>query len=182
MKDMKKYNIIYADPPWTYADMKWRDPSMWWISYPTMSLQEIKCLPIHNISEKDCWLFLWATMPLLKEALEVWESWWFRYITCAFTWVKKNPKWEWIYSWLWHWTNWNAELCLFFKKWSPSRHAKNVKQICLAPRWKHSAKPSEIRDRIVSLMWDLPRVELFARDKVEWWDSWWNEIESDIIF
>ena len=172
----KKYSIIYADPPWTYNDMKGNDPKMGGITYPTMSLEELKAMPIADIAEKDCALFLWATMPLLKEALEVIEAWGFRYITCGFTWVKQNPLGEGIYSGLGHWTNGNAELCLFAKRGAPKRQAKNVKQIVLAPRGRHSAKPAEVRDRIVALIGDLPRVELFARETADGWESWGNQV------
>lgn len=173
----KKYNIIYADPPWTYADMKGRDPKMGGISYPTMSLDEIKALPVADIADKDCALFMWATMPLLREGLEVIEAWGFKYTTCAFTWVKQNPSGEGIYSGLGHWTNGNAELCLFAKRGAPKRQEKNVKQILMAPRGRHSAKPAETRERITRLIGDLPRIELFARDAAEGWDNWGNELQ-----
>lgn len=177
---MKKYQIIYADPPWSYEDKKANDPAMGGITYPTMSLNDIKNLPIKEIVEKDCVLFLWATMPMLKEALEVINAWGFNYRTCAFTWVKQNPLGQGIYSGLGHWTNGNAELCLFAKKGTPKRQSKSVKQIVLSPRSRHSEKPSEVRNRIIQLMGDLPRIELFARQKTEGWDVWGNEIESDI--
>jgi site-specific DNA-methyltransferase (adenine-specific) len=115
-------------------------------------------------------------MPKLREAFDVIEAWGFKYTTCAFTWVKLNPSGEGIYSGLGHWTNGNAELCLFAKKGSPKRQAKNVKQIVMSPRSRHSAKPPEVRDRIVSLIGDLPRIELFARTKCKGWDCWGNEV------
>ena len=174
----KKYKIIYADPPWTYDNMKDKNPDMGGITYPTMTLDEIKAMPVQDITDKDCALFMWATMPKLREAFEVIDAWGFRYITCAVTWVKQNPKGEGIYSGLGHWTNGNAELCLFAKKGAPKRQAKNVKQIVLSPRGKHSAKPIEVRDRIVSLIGDLPRIELFARQTAEGWDNWGNEVQS----
>ena len=178
---MFKYQIIYADCPWTYDNPKGNNPSMGGITYPTMSLQEIKDLPVNQIADKDCALFFWATMPKLWQAYEVIEAWGFRYITCAFVWVKLNPKNRGIYSGLGHWTNGNAELCFFAKKGKPKRVAKNVKQILQAPRSRHSAKPSQIRDRIVCLMGDLPRIELFAREKVEDWDCLGYDIDGQDI-
>ena len=83
---------------------------------------------------------------------------------------------EGIYSGLGHWTNGNAELCLFAKKGKPHRVEKNVKQIILSPRKRHSQKPSETRDRIVRLVGDLPRIELFARQYADGWDCWGNEV------
>ena len=178
---MKKYNIILADPPWQYQDWKsHRSTGAVVASYPTMTLNKIKGLPIEQIADKDCVLFLWATMPKLREALEVIQAWGFEYRTCAFTWIKINSNNFGIYSGLGYWTNGNAELCLFGRKGSPKRIAKNVKQVILAPRTAHSRKPPEVRDRIVQLMGDLPRIELFARQKVDGWDAWGLEVESDI--
>lgn len=167
----KKYKIIYADPPWRYRDLK-----VGGITYPTMTIDEICALPISSISDSDSILFMWATMPLLPEALKVINAWGFRYTTCAFTWVKQNPKNKQIFSGLGRWTRGNAELCLLAKKGHPKRISKNVKQIVLSPRGKHSAKPIEVRDRIVSLIGDLPRIELFAREECNGWDAFGNEV------
>ncbi len=176
----KKYQIIYADCPWQYNDPKGNDPAMGGITYPTMPLTEICSLPVKSIADDNCALFLWVTMPMLAEGLMVINAWGFKYTTCAFTWVKQNRNGFGIYSGLGHWTNGNAELCLFAKKGTPKRYSKSVKQIVLSPLREHSRKPTEVRDRIVQLMGDLPRIELFARQKVEGWDCWGNEVESDI--
>jgi N6-adenosine-specific RNA methylase IME4 len=160
----KKYNIILADPPWLYENRKEYNPAMGGITYPVMSIEEICALPVKNITDKDCFLFIWVTMPKLNEVFQVIEAWGFKYITCAFTWVKTNPKSGGIYSGLGHWTNGNAELCLLCKKGHP--------------RGKHSAKPPEIRDEIIRLVGDLPRIELFARDVINGWDVIGNEIDN----
>lgn len=175
-KTENKYGIIYADPPWRYDNPKNNDPAMGGITYPTMSLEDICNMPIHNIASKNCILFLWATMPKLREALEVIKAWGFNYKTCAFCWVKQNPSGNGIYSGLGHWTNGNAELCLLATKGAPKRVSKNVKQIVLAPRGRHSAKPPEVRNRIVQLIGDISRIELFAREEPEGWDCFGNEI------
>jgi site-specific DNA-methyltransferase (adenine-specific) len=176
----RRYSVIYCDCPWKYDNEKDNDPAMGGMTYKTMSVDELCRLPVNNIAAKDCALFFWATMPKLREALKVIEAWGFEYRTCAFTWVKQNPKGEGIYSGLGHWTNGNAELCLFAKQGQPKRINKNVKQIVLAPRSRHSAKPAEVRERIVRLMGDIPRVELFAREKVDGWECFGNEVESTI--
>ena len=176
----KKYQIIYADPPWRYNNPKGNNPSMGGITYPTMSDKEIQLLNIDLFVDENCSLFLWATMPKLQEALNVIRAWGFIYTTCAFVWVKKNPNGDGIYSGLGHWTNGNAELCLFAKKGHPKRFEKNVKQIQIHPRNRHSEKPAIIRNEIIRLVGDLPRIELFARQKTEGWDVWGNEVESDI--
>jgi len=87
---LKKYKIIYADPPWKY-DRKIGE-GVAEKQYPTMEIEEICSLPIKEIADKDCILFLWATFPKLKEALKVIEAWGFRYRTVAFVWIKLNKK------------------------------------------------------------------------------------------
>ena len=93
--------------------------------------------------------------------------------------MKQNPSGNGIYSGLGHWVNGNAELVLLGNKGKPKRLAKNIKQIVLSPRGKHSAKPEEVRKRI-ELLFEPPYIELFARQKVVGWDSWGNEVESNI--
>lgn len=190
---MTRYNVILADPPWPYHNPQSDDPARGGKTYRTLTLEQIKALPVQRIAAPDCALFLWATFPKLKEALEVIEAWGFRYITCAFTWVKLNPTGELfqggvkgkdvllrkgIYSGMGYWTNGNAELCLFAKQGRPKRVARNVKQIVITPRGRHSAKPSVVRNRIVQLMGDVPRIELFAREYPKGWAVWGDEVIS----
>lgn len=173
-----KYQIIYADPPWQYDNPKGNDPAMGGVTYPTMTLDQIRNLPVNHICDKNCCLFLWATMPKLPQALEVIDAWGFKHITTAFVWVKTNPQSGGIYSGLGHWTCGNAELVLLGKKGHPKRIAKNIKQIVMAPRSRHSAKPDEVRDRIVRLLGDIPRIELFARERTDGWDAIGNAIDG----
>jgi len=143
-----------------------------------MTDEEICSLPIQNIASNNCALALWATMPKLPEALQVINAWGFKYITCLFNWVKLNPKGEGIYSGLGHWVNGNAELVLFGKIGRPIRMAKNVKQIQMWPRGRHSAKPPEIRNELVRLFGDVLRIELFARGKAPGWDAVGYDIDG----
>lgn len=87
-----KYNIIYADPPWQYRDKASAGKRGVHYKYDLMTLEDIKALPISQISAEDSILFLWVTFPLIKEGLEVIESWGFKYKTIGFNWVKKNKK------------------------------------------------------------------------------------------
>ena len=180
MKRTGPYSIIYADCPWKYADQKANDPRLGGITYSTLTLEEICALSVSDLAARDCALFMWATMPLLREALQVVETWGFQYRCCAFTWVKQNPSGEGWYSGLGHWTNGNCELCLFAKRGQPKRVEKNVKQLLIAPRSRHSEKPAEVRHRIVRLLGDLPRIELFARERVLGWDCFGNEAQANV--
>lgn len=173
----KQYDIIYADPPWSYNDKLGGRSDMGATPYPQMSQDELNALPVCQLAKKDSILFMWATMPKLQEALDTIKAWGFKYKTCAFCWVKQNPSGVGIYSGLGHWVNGNAELCLLATRGHPKRSCKSVKQIVMAPRGRHSAKPKEVRDRIVALMGnDKTKIELFAREYADGWDCWGNEV------
>lgn len=174
----KKYNIIYADPPWRYKDKGCIGAAE--KQYPTMTLEELKKLPVNEIADKDCVLFMWATYPKMQEALELIKSWGFTYKSIGFQWVKtyKNGK-DYFFG-LGRWTRDNTEPCLLAVKGKPKRISAKVGQLIVSPVRKHSTKPYETREKIVKLLGDLPRIELFARQKVEGWDSWGNEVECDI--
>ena len=175
---MKKYEIIYADPPWHDKQKSLSGAAE--KHYTTMSLQEICGLPVSELSHDNSVLFLWATFPMLKEALEVIEAWGFKYKTVGFVWIKENRKNGGWFLGLGFWTRGNAEICLLATKGKPKRIHAGVRQLVTAPVSEHSRKPDEVRKRIVELMGDVPRLELFARQKVYGWDVWGNEVESDV--
>jgi len=175
---MKKYQIIYADPPWGYTDQGCRGATA--SHYKGMKLKDICALNIKKITDNDCVLFLWATYPMIKEALQVIESWGFTYKSIGFQWLKLNPKALTPFYGLGRWTRGNTEPCLLAIKGKPKRVSASVFQLIQTPRRRHSQKPDEVRDKIVRLMGNLPRIELFAREKTTGWDAWGDEIESDI--
>lgn len=145
-----------------------------------MSIEKLCALPVSKIAKKDCVLFLWATFPQLKEALQLIKAWGFTYKTVAFVWLKTNKKaLTWFYG-LGFWTRGNAEICLLATKGHPKRQAKNIHQLIISPIEEHSKKPEEARKKIVALMGDLPRIELFARKESPGWDIWGNEVKSNI--
>ena len=141
-----------------------------------MSISDICNLPINNIADDDCILFIWVIDPMLPEAMEVIKAWGFKYKTVAFTWVKQNKKSDGIYMGMGYWTRANNEICLLATKGNPKRISASVRQIILERVREHSKKPDCVRDRIVELCGNLPRIELFARQKAEGWDSWGNEV------
>lgn len=180
--EKKKYSVIYADPPWQFkaysAKGMGRSAEK---HYPTMDIEAIKDLPVSELADKDCALFLWVTFPCLREGLAVLESWGFTYKTAAFVWVKQNKKADSLFWGLGYWTRANAEVCLLATRGNPSRVSAGVHQVILSHIEEHSRKPQEARERIVRLMGDVPRIELFARTKPEGWDVWGNEVNSDIF-
>jgi len=194
----RKYSVVLADPPWLYDNAKSDDPKLGGKTYPQMTMEDLFGMKdgIDRIVAPDCGLFMWATLPKLPEALSLMEAWDFKFTTVPFVWVKINPNAEIrtvvydemfeeavllddIYSGLGHWTNGNAEIVLFGKRGKPKRDKKNIKQIVIAPRGRHSAKPEEVRSRITALMGPgVKRVELFAREKARGWSSWGNEVDA----
>lgn len=183
---MTKYKVIYADPPWTYTLTGGSKNARGLAKqhYDTMPLKDICDLPIRNIATDDAVLFMWATFPMMAEALEVIKSWGFIYKTAAFVWVKQNPKSKTPFWGMGAYTRANAEVCLLAI--SPKTKAKTqvksnaIHQVVFSDILAHSRKPAEIRTLISELMGDVCKVELFARQKTDGWDIWGNELENDI--
>ena len=174
----KKYDVIYADPPWkflTYSDKgKGRSAEK---HYPTMSKDAIEQLPISKISAKNSVLLLWVTAPCFEQGLELIRAWGYTYKTVAFTWVKLNKKNGKLFMGMGYYTRANAEYCLLATKGKVlERKSKAVPSAVVTPIEWHSKKPDVVRERIVALFGDRPRIELFARKHADGWDCWGNEV------
>lgn len=189
---MKKYNIIYADPPWTFKTYseKGKEKKSPENHYSCMKIEDIYNLPVNELAADDCVLFLWVTNPMLIEGLRTIERWGFTYKTVGFSWYKRNKKADSFFWGLGYWTRANVELCLLATKGKPIRVSKGVHQVIDefidTEQVKtiiegHSKKPDVIREKIVSLCGDLPRIELFSRQKPDGWDVWGNEVENDVV-
>ena len=177
-----KYNIIYADPPWKplesgtgirgTAGLKDRYKGV-------MAIEEICALPVEQLCDETSILFLWVTFPRLIEGLKTIDAWGFKYYGLGFDWVKmtKNGKPFWGMG---YYTRQNSEICLIgVKKEHKNRlkpKVRNVLSVIHSERREHSRKPDEIRNKIVQICGDLPRIELFARQEAEGWDCWGNEV------
>jgi len=178
----KKYQIIYADPPWefkTYSEKgRMKTPDR---HYPLMKIENIKSMDTDSIADENCVLFLWVPWCNLPDALEVMKAWNFKYSCCGFIWIKKNKHSNNLFWGLGKWTRNNSEVCLLGIKGHPLKYKKSysVHQVVISKIEEHSKKPDEVRKRIVELMGDLPRIELFARQKVEGWDCWGNEVPNE---
>ena len=184
----KKYQIIYADPPWNfgnrmYSSNKYDHHREITRAYPILKTSEICSLPIKDIVHDECACFMWAADAFIPDAIEVMRAWGFKYKTVAFIWQKKEKSGKQT-CYMGQWTMKNCELVLLGTRGSMSYHlwSRKVRQLQEAPRERtiHSWKPPIIRDRILEMFGDLPRIELFAREKVEGWDCWGNEVESDL--
>ena len=188
----KKYDIIYADPPWDYGGKMQYDKSTIksenkgfekniFISsasfkYPTLKLKELKQLDVNSIAADDCLLFMWTTGPQLANAIELGNSWGFEYKTVAFVWDKMihNPG---------RYTLSQTEFVIVLKKGRlPSpRGARNIRQLIEIKRNKHSEKPLKVIEGITKMFPSQKKIELFARNNYEGWDNWGLEIPNSKI-
>jgi N6-adenosine-specific RNA methylase IME4 len=179
----KKYDIIYADPPWDYGGKTQFDKtskskevidfsknifiSSANFEYPTVKTSILKQMPIGQITKEDCLLFMWVTNPHLAQGIELGQAWGFEYKTVGFVWDKMihNPG---------QYTMSYCELCLIFKKGKipTPRGARNIKQLIRVPRMEHSRKPIEVLNNIDKMFPTQSKIELFARHKPVGWDVW----------
>ena len=179
---LDRYNVIYADPPWTFATYsakgKGRSPEA---HYDCMGFADICRIPVADWAAENSILLLWVTDPLLPRGLELIEAWGFTYKTVGFYWAKLNKRASTeqfdeksFFTGLGYWTRANAEQCLLATRGSPKRLAKDVRRLIVSPRREHSRKPDEIHERIERLAAG-PYLEMFARTTHTGWDSWGNQ-------
>ena len=181
IKTGKKYQIILADPAWSYKDKCNSGKRGAGHKYPTMSIQDLRDLEVYRITEKDCWLFLWVTFPLLQEGLDVIKSWKFEYKTLAFDWTKLNKKAKTPFFGMGNYTRACNEICLLATRGKVKRASASVSCVVQSPIREHSKKPDEVRNRIVELCGDLPRIELFATERSPGWDAMGFDINGKDI-
>jgi len=186
----RRFRTIYADPAWNYDDKCHAGRRGAEYVYPCMSDEDVMGLPVQEIAADESTLFLWATWPKLTVALDVIACWGFEYSTIGFIWVKtakhqprsdtyQPPRLHWGMG---HWTRANSEPCLFARRGRPKALSHSIHSVVHAPVGLHSAKPSEVRERIQTLT-PAPRAELFLRGPVSpgWW-GWGNQAEGPRTF
>jgi site-specific DNA-methyltransferase (adenine-specific) len=177
------YDVILADPPWKfryYNEETTDEKGAAQKHYDLMELEEICALPIGELGADNSLLFLWVTWPMLPKAFEVMKAWNYTYRTLGFVWVKANPTGFGFFTGLGYYTRSNSEPCLIGGRGFLPRQTATVSQLIYAPIREHSRKPEDTYRKIERLYPDHRYLELFARRKREGWDSWGNEIESDL--
>lgn len=172
---MKKYKTIYADPPWAEQGggkiKRGADRH-----YPLMKTKEIIALPIELLADDNAHLYLWVTNNFLEDGFQVVRAWGFRYIT--------NITWGKFTFGLGQYFRGQTEHCLFGVKGNlPYKILDGKRQqgttLFLARKKEHSRKPEQMRQMIEKVSYP-PFLELFARQRIEGWDAWGNEVESNI--
>lgn len=169
----KLYAVIYADPPWRFEPRS-RDTGMDRAAdnhYSTMTLDGIKALTIP--AADDCVLFLWATVPMLPQALDVLGAWGFTYRS-HFIWLKDRIG-------TGYWTRNRHELLLIGTRGTIPAPVpgEQYESVITAPVREHSVKPFEFHEIIEDMFPGLPRFEMFARgERAGGWDRWGNEVDD----
>lgn len=170
-EEIKKYQIIYADPPWKY-DFSKDNADKIEVHYKTMPIEEICALNVP--SNDNSVIYLWATAPKLLEALQVMKSWGFKY--------KTQAVWDKTWVGMGYWFRGQHEILLVGTKgkFSPPLPSFRESSVYREKKSKHSKKPLYFRNLISKQHPDKSKLELFAREKVEGWDAWGDEVQSDI--
>ncbi len=177
---MKKYKLIYADPPWTFNDKGNAGKRGAGHKYQTMTLADMQLLPIEKLAAKNCLLAMWHvdTMPL--EALALVKAWGFTFKKMkGFTWHKQTRNGK-DHMGMGHYTRANSEDCLFAVKGSPVIVNRGIRQIITSTIGQHSEKPDQARLALEELLGNVPRIELFARRQAPGWDVWGDETNNSI--
>ena len=166
------YRVILADPPWDFDGGGNRNVRT---KYATMSIADIKALPVGQLAARDCACFMWVTDPLLPVGLEVLKAWGFRYASVGFHWAKRTKN-----DTGWHMSTGygsraNVETCLLGMNGSMGLPKdRGVRRLIVEPVREHSRKPDRVRSDI-ERMYDGPYAELFARSTRAGWDVWGHE-------
>lgn len=187
----KKYEIVYADPPWSFYNDKSVNVDCTTVRgmrrppYPVLSIKDICSIPVKNITADNAILFIWTTDYHLGRCInEVIPSWGFEYKTVGFVWAKKNKQGKQV-SFMGAYTKKSGcEICLIATKGKDAHKLvtnHKINSYIEFPRQEHSKKPDLVRESIEKLCeGKLNRIELFARNKPQGWDIWGNELDNDI--
>lgn len=173
MSHTVRFRTVVADPPWSYDNKSTGGSLRSGASqvYRTMRLGEIKRLPVTEIVAEDAALFLWATVPLLDEAIEVLRAWGFQYKTALF--------WDKVRYGMGFWFRGQVEVCLVGVRGKCPPFRCQQRNIIVEQSERHSRKPDRFWELIEPIAM-TPRVELFAREERPGWNRWGNEVASTV--
>lgn len=168
---------IIADPPWRFenysAKGEAKNPSA---HYACMSTDEIAALPVSHLAGPDCAMLMWATAPMLPDAIELMRAWGFTFKSAG-AWAKQSStgnKWAFGTGYCFRSA---AEFFLLGTIGEPKVRSRSVRNLIVAPVREHSRKPED-QYEMAEALFDGPFIELFARSRRPGWLSWGNELEK----
>lgn len=172
-----QWGCILADPPWYFKNRteagESKNPTA---HYDCMDLADIKAMDMSFVGAADCALVMWATAPMLPEALEVMAAWGFTFKTAG-AWAKQSStggKWAFGTGYVFRSA---AEFYLVGTRGRPPVRSRSVRNLIVAPIREHSRKPDETH-RMCESLFDGPYLEMFAREPREGWTVWGNQTEK----
>ncbi len=201
-----RYRLLFPDPPWNYRDASNSGNRGAIHKYPTLTTLELKMMrpEIQKIAHADCALALWATAPMMSDARELMAYWGFKYSTIALVWIKTYSVAERLQKvaktlgvtfealvaalaeqdltvmkprkGMGNWTRSNAEFLLLGTRGKVERASASVGSVIVSEIREHSRKPEEARERMVQLLGDIDRLEMFSRASAPGWDTWGLEV------
>jgi len=180
MKELigKNYEIIYADPPWQFSNKKTGGSMKSGVEahYSTMNIEDMKLLPVNEIAAENAILVMWYVGAMPQEAIDLVHAWGFTLKNMnGFVWNKITKK-GLPHFGMGFYTRAGSESAIIATKGRCKPSSRSVRAVISAAVGRHSEKPEAFRKSIVDLAGDVPRIELFARQKTDGWDVWGNEV------
>ena len=174
----KKFDVIYADPAWSFNSKKTGGSMRSGASqkYDVMTIEDLKALPVEKLSSDNCLLVMWWVGAMPQEAIDLVHAWGFKLKNMnGFVWNKQTKKGLPFFG-MGYYSRAGSEAAIIATKGKPNIKSRSVRAVVTAPVGKHSEKPNEFRNRINELMGNCPKIELFARQRCEGFKSWGNEL------
>ena len=178
----KKYQIIYADPPWQFTNKKTGGSMASGAAnqYTVTSTEDLKQLDIESLCADDCVLIMWYVGAMPQDAIDLVNSWGFTLKNMnGFVWRKLTVKLLDFFG-MGFWTRAGSESAIIATRGKPKPASRSVRAVHSCVAGKHSQKPDKFRKLAVELCGDVPRLEMFAREAHEGWDVFGNEAPNSI--
>lgn len=179
---MKKYKLIYADPPWQFKNKNTGGSmkSGAAAQYNVMTIEDLKAMDIQSICDDDCVLIMWWVGSMPQEAIDLCSAWGFTLKNMNGLVRRKLTKNLLDFFGMGWWTRAGSESAIIATKGKPKPLSRSIRAVQSFAVREHSRKPDEFRDLAVELVGDVPRLEMFARQKTDGWDVFGNEVEDSI--
>lgn len=170
------YGAIIADPPWYFRNFSVKGEAKNPVAhYACMDTAAIAALPVGQLAAPDCALFMWATAPMLPDAIELLRAWGFTFKSAG-AWAKRSSTdTAWAFGTGYCFRS-AAEFYLLGTIGKPAVRSRSIRNLIVAPTREHSRKPDNLRDDVEAL-YAGPYAELFAREQRPGWDAWGNQTE-----
>lgn len=171
---MLGFDLIMADPPWTFElRSEAGEAKAPQAHYACLSTAAIAALPVNQLARGDCWLWLWATFPMMRAGLDVMDAWGFRFVTAG-PWVKRGPSGKLAFG-PGYVLRSCAEIFMLGKVGAPQTFSRSIRNVIEAPRGRHSEKPDAAYETAETLFGPATRADLFSRRTRPGWQAWGDQ-------